>query len=117
MQTKVILVKLGIKLMSFNLGKVTQPECPKPKQEPNSASPNYIVAAFNSHSTNIGQLLAREVPSVDTDPFSNVNPANSVSLSTDQCSKVIQLPTFINEGKATSLPYYKALSQYCKNKQ
>lgn len=45
---------------------------------------------------NIGQLLTRKIPSVNTNPFSNVNPANRVfSFQQIKVQKVIQLPNEI----------------------
>lgn len=45
---------------------------------------------------NIGQLLTRKISSVNTNPFSNVNPANRVfSFQQIKVQKVIQLPNEI----------------------
>ena len=39
-------------------------------------SPEDIAEAFNNHFTSIGQTLAREIPTVDTDPLYYVKPSD-----------------------------------------
>ena len=75
MQTNVILIKLGGSLMSFNLHKSKSAGLSQIKIGSRVfTSPGDKAEAFNNHCTNIGQSLAREIPSVDTDPRSCVNP-------------------------------------------
>lgn len=69
---------------------------------------------------NIGELLTHKIPSVNTNSFSNVNPANRVfSFRQIKVQKVIQLPRmkFINVHRSTTLASYTALSRSCKNKR
>ena len=73
MQTKVILTKLGGSLMSFSLHKSKSAGLSQIKRGSQVfTSPGDKAEAFNNHFTNIGQSLAREIPSVDTDPLSYV---------------------------------------------
>ena len=37
-----------------------------------------VAGEFKNHLTNIGESLAREIPSVGTDPLSRINPVNVV---------------------------------------
>ena len=61
-----------------------------------------IDEAFNNHLTNIGQSLARDIPTVDTNPLSHVNPVNGVfSFQRINVQKVIKLLKHIDGGKAT----------------
>ena len=41
-------------------------------------SPGNIAEAFNNHFTNIGQSLAKEIPSSEIDPLAYVNPVDGV---------------------------------------
>ena len=68
-------------------------------------SPGDIAEAFNNHFTNIGQSLAREIPSVDIDPLSYVYPVNAGVFSFQRINvqKVIKLLQTIDVGKATGL--------------
>ena len=87
-----------VQLMSFSLHKVYQQECSRPKQETNFHLTQlyYWSSLKNSYFMNIGQLLTRKISSVNTNPFSNVNPANRVfSFQQIKVQKVIQLPNEI----------------------
>ena len=68
-------------------------------------SPGDIAEAFNNHFTNIGQSLAREIPSVDIDTLSYVYPVNAGVFSFQRINvqKVIKLLKTIVVGKATGL--------------
>lgn len=88
----------GVQLMSFSLHKVNQLECSRPKQETNFhlIQLYYWSSLKNSYFMNIGELLTHKIPSVNTNPFSNVNPANRVfSFQQIKVQKVIQLPNEI----------------------
>ena len=50
-------------------------------------SPEDIAEAFNNHFTSIGQTLAREIPTVDTDPLYYVKPLTGYFLSKGSMSK------------------------------
>ena len=55
-------------------------------------SPGDIAEAFNNHFTNIGQSLAREIPSSEIDPLAYANPADGVfSFQRINVQKVIKL--------------------------
>ena len=41
-------------------------------------SPRDIAEAFNNHFTNIGQSVAQEIPSLEIDPLTLINPVNGV---------------------------------------
>ena len=94
--------------MNCYLGKVSQPKCLKSVSQPKCLKvftpPGDKAEAFNNHFTNIGQSLAREIPSVHSDPLSYVNPVNRVfSFQRINAQKVIKLLKGIDVGKATGL--------------
>ena len=67
-------------------------------------SPEDIAEAFNNHFTSIGQTLAREIPTVDTDPLYYVKPSDRVfSFERINVQEVVNLVKGIDGGKATGL--------------
>ena len=67
-------------------------------------SPEDIAEAFNNHFTSIGQTLAREIPTVDTDPLYYVKPSDRVfSFERINVQEVVNLVKGIDAGKATGL--------------
>ena len=67
-------------------------------------SPEDIAEAFNNHFTSIGQTLAREIPTVDTDPLYYVIPSDRVfSFERINVQEVVNLVKGIDAGKATGL--------------
>jgi len=67
-------------------------------------SPEDTAEAFNDHFTNIGQTLAREIPTVDIDPLFYVKPSDRVfSLERINVQKVVNLVKGIDGRKATGL--------------
>ena len=67
-------------------------------------SPEDIAEAFNNHFTSIGQTLAREIPTIDTDPLYYVKPSDRVfSFERINVQEVVNLVKGIDGGKATGL--------------
>ena len=67
-------------------------------------SPEDMAEAFNNHFTSIGQTLARETPTVATDPLYYVKTSDRVfSFERINVQEVVNLVKGINGGKATGL--------------
>jgi len=67
-------------------------------------SPEDTAGAFNNNFSNIGQTLAREIPSVDIDLLFYGKPSDRVfSFERINVQKVVNLVKGINGGKASGL--------------